>query len=136
MSSGPRKVRTTITTDTSLSEYLKETQFPDFHVPVPPPWHEPVDQGHGLRSIIVGTLTSIMPPSLATKKMKSKKKRRLEGTAALYTEDIGTEGLKNLPGTVAGSSASSTGGRDFQLLVDDEEERKRRKRMVRLFPMG
>jgi hypothetical protein len=56
------------------------------------------------------------------------KKRRLENIAPLYTEDLGTEGIKRsimATGTVLQSS-------NFLLPLTEDEEHRRRKRTVRL----
>ena len=70
--------------------------------------------------------SSLLPSPMPLKKTK-KKKRRLESIAALYTEDIGTEGVKK--------SSMATGalhqGSNFHLPLTEDEENRRRKRMVR-----
>ena len=62
------------------------------------------------------------------KKSKGKLKRKLEQAAQLYTEDLGTEGIKNSTVVVA---ASHQGIISQKPLAIDEESR-RQKRMVRL----
>jgi hypothetical protein len=59
--------------------------------------------------------------------MKHKKKRRLEDTAPIYTEDIGTQGIKK------SSITSGAGGQSsiHDLPLTKDEKTRRRKRMVR-----
>jgi hypothetical protein len=64
-------------------------------------------------------------PSNASKKRTNKKKRPREIVAPLYTEDIGTDGLKK------SSFAPSKNLTYFNLTVDGKEKTKRQKRMVR-----
>ena len=75
--------------------------------------------------------SSLLPSPMPLKKTK-KKKRRLESIAALYTEDIGTEGVKK--------SSMATGalhqGSNFHLPLTEDEENRRRKRMVRQLQLG
>jgi len=70
-------------------------------------------------------LSPLMPPK-KRKKEKANKKRRLEEAAPLYTEDIGTEGVKK-------SNLVSAANHEVSIsslpLATDEDER-RKKRMV------
>jgi SAC3/GANP family len=72
------------------------------------------------------SISSIMPSS--SKKRKHKKKGPVENVAALYKEDIGTEGVK----TTGLSSHQDT--QSFQVKVDKKEKKQRKRRMVR-FPL-
>jgi hypothetical protein len=67
--------------------------------------------------------SSIMP----SKKRNNNKKRPLVQVAPLYSEDIGTEGIKRSP-----TSATECHQRQsFHMQLDDEEEHRRQRREVR-----
>jgi hypothetical protein len=61
---------------------------------------------------------------MPSKKKQKNKKRRLEDIAPLYSEDIGTEGIKKSTGAVEQSSISN-------LPLAEDEEHRRRERKVR-----
>jgi hypothetical protein len=70
--------------------------------------------------------SSVMPSK--KKKNKGKLKRRLEEVAPLYTEDLGTQGIKK--NSLASSAAGRLGSISKKPLAKDEESR-RQERMVR-----
>lgn len=59
---------------------------------------------------------------------KNKKKRRLGDIAPIYTEDLGSEGIKNARYSL-GSDAQDS---NFHVPLTEDEEHRRRKRMVSL----
>lgn len=77
------------------------------------------------------SLSSIMPSSSKNKRKNKTKKRPVENVAALYKEDLGTEGLKST-GMSSSSSSSHQDIQSFHVKVDKKEKSKRKRRMVRL----
>lgn len=76
---------------------------------------------------------SVLIPSMAMSKKKKdksshKNKRKLEEAAPLYTEDIGTEGIKKSSSLVSAAKQQTS---ISQLPLPKDEDERRQKRMVR-----
>lgn len=80
------------------------------------------------------TTPSIITPRMPLKKKKKdktskSKKRQLEGAAPLYTEDLGTEGIKR--SSLDNSDGHQTSISCLPLAQDEDERRQKRKVRVR-----